>query len=88
MSTDIVDDERLQEWDDLRELVAIAAGLNHGSNVTGKIKELERLAEKLDTTDWVNLRPSFLTWMNEVMAEKNEQRKAQPDPLADHPELF
>lgn len=82
------DDERLQEWNDLQELVGIASGLNHGSNVTGKIKELERLADKVNSSDIERLRPSFLSWMNSVMIEKNTQRQEQADPLADHPQLF
>jgi hypothetical protein len=70
-----IDDERLKEWKDMQELVGIAAGLNHGSNVTGKIKELERLADKLNSATWDRLRPSFLSWMNDVMIEKNQQRQ-------------
>jgi hypothetical protein len=41
-------DERCQQFNALRQCVSLARGLNKGSHICEKIKEIEELAEEFD----------------------------------------
>lgn len=59
-----------------RQLLSLARGLNHGSNVTDKILELERLACKLSLHDFSGpVAPSFVSW---VESKVNEESHSEP----------
>jgi len=57
-----------------RQLLSLARGLNHGSNVTDKILELERLACQLSLHDFSGpVAPSFVSWVEGKVATDNEK---------------
>jgi hypothetical protein len=61
------DDERQEQLEDLSRLVNLSGSLDHGSGITGKIKELEGLARRLSTSDMMTPKSSFLLWLRDVI---------------------
>jgi hypothetical protein len=63
---------RTEQLAAFHQLLSLARGLNHGSNVTDKILELERLACKLSLHDFSGpVVSSFESWVADRVADTN-----------------
>lgn len=69
-----LDSQRIREYEELIFLIHEAGRLNHGSNITGRIKMMEDIHVKLTHTDMDKPRKSFLAWLHDVMIHLREQQ--------------
>lgn len=74
MSDLIWTDDRVDELEDLRDLIIEAKNLNYGSDIINRIKSCEELALKLSDFDLVKPRKDFITFLRDL-AIKNRAEK-------------
>jgi hypothetical protein len=60
------DFDRGEEYNDLIDLVNLAASLNKGSGIIDKIKAMEIIADRLTRSDMTKPRRSFMQWLGDV----------------------
>jgi len=70
--------DRVDELEDLRDLIIEAKNLNYGSDIISRIKACEKLAQKLSEFDFVKPRKDFITFLRDLaIKDRTENLKLE-----------